>query len=102
MCDTTHRGFGLSCDRHFPGRAAQPSQVQSGRAGSFGTALPSPASLLTASLIPGYFLEDFVDMLCNQKLHQSWELLFHHSVVSPLPQGQTLVLVPPRRLGLGP
>lgn len=36
-----------------------------------------------ASLIPGYFLEDFVDMLCNQKLHQSWELLFHHSVVSP-------------------
>ncbi|XP_039363956.1 TLC domain-containing protein 2 isoform X2 [Mauremys reevesii] len=30
---------------------------------------------------PGYFLQDFVDMLCNQKLHQSWELLFHHSVV---------------------
>uniref|UniRef100_A0A8B9VEZ4 TLC domain containing 2 n=1 Tax=Anas zonorhyncha TaxID=75864 RepID=A0A8B9VEZ4_9AVES len=28
-----------------------------------------------------YFLEDFVDMLCNQKFHQSWELLFHHSVV---------------------
>lgn len=23
-------------------------------------------------------------MLCNQKLHQSWELLFHHSVVSLL------------------
>uniref|UniRef100_A0A8C0B771 TLC domain containing 2 n=1 Tax=Buteo japonicus TaxID=224669 RepID=A0A8C0B771_9AVES len=40
-----------------------------------------PPSLLMASLIPGYFLEDFVDMLCNQKLHQSWELLFHHSVV---------------------
>lgn len=43
-----------------------------------------PPPLLTVSLIPGYFLEDFVDMLCNQKLHQSWELLFHHSVVSPL------------------
>uniref|UniRef100_A0A8C3C4H3 TLC domain containing 2 n=1 Tax=Cairina moschata TaxID=8855 RepID=A0A8C3C4H3_CAIMO len=42
-----------------------------------------PLSLLTASLSPGYFLEDFVDMLCNQKFHQSWELLFHHSVVSP-------------------
>ncbi|NXE29170.1 TLCD2 protein, partial [Ardeotis kori] len=40
-----------------------------------------PLSLLTASLFLGYFLEDFVDMLCNQKLHQSWELLFHHSVV---------------------
>uniref|UniRef100_A0A663MK40 TLC domain-containing protein n=1 Tax=Athene cunicularia TaxID=194338 RepID=A0A663MK40_ATHCN len=39
-------------------------------------------SLLISSLIPGYFLEDFVDMLCHQKLHQSWELLFHHSVVS--------------------
>lgn len=38
-------------------------------------------SSLTAALFPGYFLEDFVDMLCNQKLHQSWELLFHHSVV---------------------
>lgn len=52
-------------------------------------ASPGSASLLTASLFPGYFLEDFVDMLCNQKLHQSWELLFHHSVVSPLatPQG---------------
>uniref|UniRef100_A0A669PCW7 TLC domain containing 2 n=1 Tax=Phasianus colchicus TaxID=9054 RepID=A0A669PCW7_PHACC len=43
-----------------------------------------PPSLLIASLFPGYFLEDFVDMLCNQKLHQSWELLFHHSVVSLL------------------
>lgn len=46
------------------------------------------------SLIPGYFLEDFVDMLCNQKLHQSWELLFHHSVVSAPAQ------VPPGRLGM--
>lgn len=54
-----------------------------------------------ASLIPGYFLEDFVDMLCNQKLHQSWELLFHHSVVSlPVaPEGQTLAFVPPGGLG---
>lgn len=43
-----------------------------------------PPSLLIASPFPGYFLEDFVDMLCNQKLHQSWELLFHHSVVSLL------------------
>ncbi|KAF1560524.1 TLC domain-containing protein 2, partial [Eudyptes schlegeli] len=51
------------------------------RGGSLSTALPGPASLLMASLFPGYFLEDFVDMLCNQKLHQSWELLFHHSVV---------------------
>ncbi|XP_040277748.1 TLC domain-containing protein 2 [Bufo bufo] len=29
----------------------------------------------------GYFIHDFVDMLQNQKLHQSWELLFHHTVV---------------------
>ncbi|XP_075710291.1 TLC domain-containing protein 2 [Rhinoderma darwinii] len=29
----------------------------------------------------GYFIHDFVDMMQNQKLHQSWELLFHHSVV---------------------
>ncbi|XP_077150584.1 TLC domain-containing protein 2 [Ranitomeya variabilis] len=29
----------------------------------------------------GYFIHDFVDMLQNQKLHQSWELLFHHAVV---------------------
>uniref|UniRef100_A0A8B9QGQ4 TLC domain containing 2 n=1 Tax=Apteryx owenii TaxID=8824 RepID=A0A8B9QGQ4_APTOW len=42
---------------------------------------PILAPLLTAFLFPGYFLEDFVDMLCNQKLQQSWELLFHHSVV---------------------
>lgn len=53
---------------------------------------PPPLSLLTASLSPGYFLEDFVDMLCNQKFHQSWELLFHHSVVSPpaAPRGAAL------------
>ncbi|XP_043910292.1 TLC domain-containing protein 2 [Protopterus annectens] len=29
----------------------------------------------------GYFVHDFVDMLCNQKLSRSWELLFHHAVV---------------------
>ncbi|NXX73551.1 TLCD2 protein, partial [Urocolius indicus] len=40
---------------------------------------PGAHSLVAVSV--GYFLEDFVDMLCNQKLHQSWELLFHHAVV---------------------
>ncbi|XP_010222354.1 PREDICTED: TLC domain-containing protein 2 [Tinamus guttatus] len=40
---------------------------------------PGAHSLVAVSV--GYFLEDFVDMLCNQKLRQSWELLFHHSVV---------------------
>ncbi|XP_047247499.1 TLC domain-containing protein 2 [Girardinichthys multiradiatus] len=29
----------------------------------------------------GYFIYDFLDMVCNQKLIQSWELLFHHIVV---------------------
>ncbi|XP_012732815.2 TLC domain-containing protein 2 [Fundulus heteroclitus] len=29
----------------------------------------------------GYFIYDFLDMVCNQKLSQSWELLFHHVVV---------------------
>ncbi|XP_044286538.1 TLC domain-containing protein 2 isoform X2 [Varanus komodoensis] len=29
----------------------------------------------------GYFLQDFLDMVCHQKLRQCWELLFHHSVV---------------------
>lgn len=29
----------------------------------------------------GYFIYDFFDMLFNQKLSQSWELLFHHVVV---------------------
>ncbi|XP_009991615.1 PREDICTED: TLC domain-containing protein 2 [Chaetura pelagica] len=40
---------------------------------------PGAHSLVAVSV--GYFLEDFVDMLCNQELRQSWELLFHHSVV---------------------
>ncbi|NWR80791.1 TLCD2 protein, partial [Centropus unirufus] len=44
-----------------------------------GTHPPGAHSLVAVSV--GYFLEDFVDMLCNQKLNQSWELLFHHSVV---------------------
>ncbi|XP_061219638.1 TLC domain-containing protein 2 [Neopsephotus bourkii] len=44
-----------------------------------GTHPPGAHSLVAVSV--GYFLEDFVDMLCHQKLHQSWELLFHHSVV---------------------
>ncbi|XP_071882085.1 TLC domain-containing protein 2 isoform X2 [Anas platyrhynchos] len=44
-----------------------------------GTQPPGARSLVAVSV--GYFLEDFVDMLCNQKFHQSWELLFHHSVV---------------------
>ncbi|XP_029026356.1 TLC domain-containing protein 2-like [Betta splendens] len=29
----------------------------------------------------GYFMYDFFDMVLNQKLNQSWELLFHHVVV---------------------
>ncbi|XP_035288900.1 TLC domain-containing protein 2-like [Anguilla rostrata] len=29
----------------------------------------------------GYFIHDFSDMVLNQKISQSWELLFHHSVV---------------------
>ncbi|XP_043976453.1 TLC domain-containing protein 2 [Gambusia affinis] len=33
------------------------------------------------SLSIGYFIYDFLDMVCNQKLIQSWELLFHHVVV---------------------
>ncbi|XP_068440491.1 TLC domain-containing protein 2 [Clinocottus analis] len=33
------------------------------------------------SLSIGYFIYDFLDMLVNQKLSQSWELLFHHVVV---------------------
>ncbi|XP_074870094.1 TLC domain-containing protein 2 [Carettochelys insculpta] len=44
-----------------------------------GTHSTAAYSLVAVSV--GYFLQDFVDMLCNQKLHQSWELLFHHSVV---------------------
>ncbi|KAM4627156.1 TLC domain-containing protein 2 [Polymixia lowei] len=33
------------------------------------------------SLSIGYFIYDFFDMVLNQKLSQSWELLFHHMVV---------------------
>ncbi|MCI4385862.1 hypothetical protein PGIGA_G00055510 [Pangasianodon gigas] len=29
----------------------------------------------------GYFIYDFLDMVFNQKINQSWELLFHHMVV---------------------
>ncbi|MBN3308323.1 TLC domain-containing protein 2 [Amia ocellicauda] len=29
----------------------------------------------------GYFIYDFFDMVLHQKLHHSWELLFHHAVV---------------------
>ncbi|XP_030634485.1 TLC domain-containing protein 2 [Chanos chanos] len=29
----------------------------------------------------GYFIYDFLDMILNQKISQSWELLFHHTVV---------------------
>ncbi|KAM4566062.1 TLC domain-containing protein 2 [Odontesthes bonariensis] len=36
-------------------------------------------SLVSFSI--GYFIYDFFDMVCNQKLSQSWELLFHHIVV---------------------
>lgn len=69
----------------MPGRCCSAqSGAEPALGGCLGMAPPGSASLLTASLFPGYFLEDFVDMLCNQKLHQSWELLFHHSVVSPL------------------
>uniref|UniRef100_A0A8D0GNN2 TLC domain containing 2 n=1 Tax=Sphenodon punctatus TaxID=8508 RepID=A0A8D0GNN2_SPHPU len=44
-----------------------------------GTHSPGTHALVSVSI--GYFLHDFADMLCNQKLHQSWELLFHHTVV---------------------
>ncbi|XP_063150769.1 TLC domain-containing protein 2 [Candoia aspera] len=40
---------------------------------------PSAHRLLGLSL--GYFVQDFLDMMCNQKLRECWELLFHHSVV---------------------
>ncbi len=36
---------------------------------------------LTLSVPTGYFIYDFFDMVVNQKLSQSWELLFHHLVV---------------------
>lgn len=32
-------------------------------------------------VLTGYFIYDFFDMVFNQKLSQSWELLFHHTVV---------------------
>ncbi|XP_006006165.1 TLC domain-containing protein 2 [Latimeria chalumnae] len=41
----------------------------------------SVSSHALVSVSIGYFLHDFIDMLCNQKLHHSWELLFHHMVV---------------------
>ncbi|XP_069471506.1 TLC domain-containing protein 2 [Ambystoma mexicanum] len=40
---------------------------------------PFSHSLVAVSI--GYFLHDFADMILNQKFHQSWELLFHHTVV---------------------
>ncbi|XP_062275314.1 TLC domain-containing protein 2-like [Scomber scombrus] len=42
----------------------------------------------------GYFMYDFFDMVLNQKLSQSWELLFHHIVVktSSFNVGNTLSL----------
>ncbi|XP_028856891.1 TLC domain-containing protein 2 [Denticeps clupeoides] len=33
------------------------------------------------SLSIGYFVYDFIDMILNQRISQSWELLFHHMVV---------------------
>lgn len=36
------------------------------------------------SIPTGYFIYDFFDMVLNQKLSQSWELLFHHVVVGLL------------------
>ncbi|XP_046891451.1 TLC domain-containing protein 2 [Hypomesus transpacificus] len=36
-------------------------------------------ALVTVSI--GYFIYDFLDMVLNQKIGQSWELLFHHVVV---------------------
>ncbi|XP_054857671.1 TLC domain-containing protein 2 [Eublepharis macularius] len=43
------------------------------------THLPGAHRLLGVSV--GYFLQDFIDMMCNQKLCECWELLCHHSVV---------------------
>ncbi|XP_034280379.1 TLC domain-containing protein 2 isoform X1 [Pantherophis guttatus] len=40
---------------------------------------PSAHCLLGISI--GYFVQDFLDMICNQKLQKCWELLFHHFVV---------------------
>ncbi|XP_067866072.1 TLC domain-containing protein 2 [Heterodontus francisci] len=44
-----------------------------------GTHSPSSHRLVSVSI--GYFIHDFTDMLWNQKLQHSWELLFHHAVV---------------------
>lgn len=41
-------------------------------------------------LSTGYFIYDFFDMVLNQKLNQSWELLFHHIVVGLLNNTFTL------------
>ncbi|XP_056139239.1 TLC domain-containing protein 2 [Lampris incognitus] len=41
----------------------------------------SAFSHLLVSVSIGYFIYDFFDMVLNQKLTQSWELLFHHVVV---------------------
>ncbi|XP_073718902.1 TLC domain-containing protein 2 [Misgurnus anguillicaudatus] len=41
-------------------------------------------SVLSHALVAvsiGYFIYDFFDMVLNQKIGQSWELLFHHVVV---------------------
>ncbi|KAM6465608.1 TLC domain-containing protein 2 [Liasis olivaceus] len=40
---------------------------------------PSAHRLLGLSI--GYFVQDFLDMMCNEKLQMCWELLFHHFVV---------------------
>lgn len=44
---------------------------------------------LMVSVSTGYFIYDFFDMVMNQKLSQSWELLFHHVVV-----GLSVITVP--------
>ncbi|XP_067864315.1 TLC domain-containing protein 2 [Heptranchias perlo] len=41
----------------------------------------SPSSHGLVSVSIGYFIHDFTDILWNQKLQHSWELLFHHAVV---------------------
>ncbi|XP_034024628.1 TLC domain-containing protein 2-like [Thalassophryne amazonica] len=38
-------------------------------------------SHMLVSFSIGYFIYDFLDMVLNRKLCQSWELLFHHMVV---------------------
>ncbi|XP_078467852.1 TLC domain-containing protein 2 [Lampetra fluviatilis] len=41
----------------------------------------SPASHCLVAVSIGYFLNDLVDMLLNQKVQRCWELLLHHLVV---------------------